>query len=109
VGNGAREPSLRGPNLAIRPRNMATITNKTPRPLSVDLPNGKKLRLGGLASAEVNSKAMSHPAVTKLVEAGTVVIVSGTGKHAGGKSATGAPGAAGGRDGGREIRKTGNR
>jgi ribosomal protein L19E len=88
---------------------MATITNKTRRPLSVLLPGGKKLRLGALASAEIKAKAITHPAVLKLVEAGTVEVVAQSSKNAGGRLVAGASGAAAGRGGGRGIRKTGDR
>jgi hypothetical protein len=53
---------------------MATITNKTCRPLSVPLPGGKKLRLGPLKSGEISAKAVDHPPVQKLIEAGEVEI-----------------------------------
>lgn len=53
---------------------MATITNKTRKPLSVPLPGGKKLRLGPLKSAEISPKAIEHPPVQKLIEAGEVEI-----------------------------------
>ena len=53
---------------------MATITNKTRKPLAVPLPGGKKLHLGPLKSGEISPKAVDHPAVLKLVEAGEVEI-----------------------------------
>ncbi len=101
--------SRRGPIQAIRTRNMGTITNKTRRPLSVPLPDGKKLRLGALASAEISAKTVTYPAVLKLVEAGTVEILARTNKNPAGRPAGRAAGAASGRGGGRGIRKTGDR
>ncbi len=88
---------------------MATITNKTSTPLSIPLPGGKKLRLGPFKSGEISPKAVDHPPVQKLIEAGEVEI-SGTQqkpKHAGG----GKPGApsAGGQGHGAGIRRTGDR
>ena len=89
---------------------MATITNKTSRPLNVPLPGGKKLHLGPLKSGEIAPKAIDHPAVQRLVEAGDVEIdtTAARGRAAadGGKAApaaTGGPGHAG------VIRRTGER
>ena len=64
---------------------MATITNKTGKPLSVPLPGGKKLRLGPFKSAEISPKAVEHPPVQKLIEAGEVEIFGSEQKsrHAG--------------------------
>ncbi len=53
---------------------MVTITNKTCKPLSVPLPGGKKLRLGPLKSGAISPKAVDHPPVQKLIEAGEVEI-----------------------------------
>ncbi|MFT6396696.1 MAG: hypothetical protein ACJAYU_001439 [Bradymonadia bacterium] len=89
---------------------MATITNKTRRPLAVVLPEGKKLRLGPLASAEISAKACKTAAVAKLVEAGTVAIGEGPTKGGrGGQVAGGPPGAARGQGMSGGIRKTGDR
>ena len=88
---------------------MATITNKTRLPLNIPLPGGKKLRLGPLKSTEIALKAVAHPSVQKLKEAGKVTI-SGTEKRTqrtskGGKGT----GPSAGRSHGGGIRKTGNR
>ncbi|OIP42600.1 MAG: hypothetical protein AUK47_03975 [Deltaproteobacteria bacterium CG2_30_63_29] len=56
---------------------MATITNKTRQPLSVPLPGGKKLFLGPLNSGEISAKAVTHPPILKLVEAGEVELTGG--------------------------------
>lgn len=53
---------------------MATITNKTGKPLSVPLPGGKKLHLGPLNSGEIAPRAIDHPPVQKLIEAGQVEV-----------------------------------
>ena len=71
---------------------MGTITNKTPKPLSVPLPEGKTLRLGPRASAELSAKAAQHAAVLKLVEAGTIEVVDGPTKPAAGQRASGGHG-----------------
>ena len=89
---------------------MATVTNKTRRPLKVPLPAGKTLRLGPLGSAEMSAKATRHPPVLKLVEAGTLEIQEGTGTNVRGgppASTSGRSGLASGSGGG--IRKTGDR
>jgi hypothetical protein len=91
---------------------MATITNKTPRPLAVSLPGGKKLRLGPFNSGEIASKAVDHPAVQKLIEAGEVEILDSQhkSKNAGGGGKSG-PASSGGQGQGQGggIRKTGDR
>jgi len=46
------------------------ITNKTKKPLSVPLPAGKKLFLGPGKTGQVTAKALLHPPVVKLIEAG---------------------------------------
>jgi hypothetical protein len=49
------------------------ITNKTPKPLSVPLPGGKKLFLGPGKTGQVTDKAMQHPPLVKLLESGDIV------------------------------------
>ena len=89
---------------------MATITNKTLKALAVPLPGGKKLRLGPLKSGEIAPKAVDHPAVQKLIEAGEVEILDPQQKSrrsgGGGKSA---PTSSAGQGHGGGIRKTGDR
>lgn len=89
---------------------MATILNKTSRPLRVPLPGKKLLRLAPLKSAAVSAKAVQHPPLRAMVEAGDIEI-----SHAGrghsvrpgviraGLSDTDRHGS------GPEIRRTGNR
>ena len=88
---------------------MATITNTTRKTLAVSLPGGKKLRLGPLKSGEIADKAIDHPAVQKLIEAGDVE-VSGSRespKHGGGGK--GSPATSGGKGHGGAIRQSGDR
>ena len=89
---------------------MATITNKTARPLAVSLPGGKKLRLGPFKSGEIASKAVDHPAVQKLIEAGDVEILDSQQKSRhGGNGGKGSPTSSSGQGHGGGIRKTGDR
>jgi hypothetical protein len=46
------------------------ITNKTKKPLSIPLPGGKKLFLQPGKTGQVAPKALKHPPVLKLIEAG---------------------------------------
>ncbi len=89
---------------------MATITNKTRKSLSVPLPGGKKLRLGPLKSGEISPKAVDHPPLQKLIEAGEAEIVGPEQKPRradhGGK---GARPSSGGQSHGGGIRRTGDR
>jgi hypothetical protein len=55
---------------------MATVTNKTGKPLSIPLPRGKTLHLGPRKSAQISSHDLEHPALKKLVDAGTIEIVA---------------------------------
>jgi hypothetical protein len=55
---------------------MATISNKTNRPLRVPLPQGQVLHLGPRMRGEIAPGAVKHPAIVALVEAGTIEIVS---------------------------------
>jgi len=53
------------------------IINKTQKPLSVPLPGGKKLFLGPNKTGQVNSKALEHPPLVKLLEAGDIEKIEG--------------------------------
>jgi hypothetical protein len=57
---------------------MKTIRNLTIKPIKVPLGGGKALRLGPKADGVVRDKAAEHPAVLKLIEAGTVEILGGS-------------------------------
>lgn len=48
------------------------ITNTSGKPLSVPLPGGKKLFLGPGKTGQVTEKALKHPALMKLIEAGEI-------------------------------------
>ncbi len=89
---------------------MATITNKTRKPLSIPLPGGKKLRLGPLKSGEISPKAVDHPPLKKLIEAGEVEIFGPEQKsRRAGDSGKGSPPSSGGQGHGGGIRRTGDR
>ena len=53
------------------------VTNKTKRPLRVPLPGGKKLHLGPGRTGQISPKAVDHPPLRKLVEAGEIEIADG--------------------------------
>ncbi len=53
------------------------ITNKTRKPLSLPLPGGKRLFLGPGKTGQVSPKALEHPPLAKLLEAGDVETASG--------------------------------
>jgi len=89
---------------------MVTIKNKTLKPLTIPLPGGKKLRLGPLKVGEIAPKAVDHPPVQKLIEAGEVEVSGpeqkprrGAGDGKGSKPSSGGKGHGGG------IRQTGDR
>jgi hypothetical protein len=48
------------------------VTNKTKKPLSLPLPGGKKLFLGPGKTGQVSPKALKHPPLAALIEAGDV-------------------------------------
>ena len=48
------------------------VTNKTRKPLSLPLPGGKKLFLGPGKTGQVSQKALTHPGLVKLLEAGDI-------------------------------------
>ena len=56
---------------------MTTVSNKTRRPLSVPLPGGKTLHLGPGKTGQIAPKAVEHPRVKKLVDAGEIEILEG--------------------------------
>ena len=59
------------------------IINKTNRPISVPLPGGKKLFLGPGKTGQVNAKAVEHPPLVELVEAGDLEIDESGRQHDG--------------------------
>src|SRR5436309_15900775 len=69
---------------------MKTISNKTPKPVSVPLPRGRRLHLGPGKTGQIASNASEHPPLKKLVDAGEVEILDegsqSTAEAGGGKS-----------------------
>jgi len=57
---------------------MTTIRNLTLKPIKVPLPAGKTLRLGPKKDGVVRANAAKHPAVIRMVEAGTIEVLDGT-------------------------------
>ena len=55
------------------------ITNKTRKALSVPLPGGKKLFLGPGKTGQVTAKALEHPPLVALLEAGDLETAIGAG------------------------------
>ena len=53
-------------------RSFMDIINKTNKPLRIPLPGGKKLFLGPGKTGQVTAKALQHPPLVKLIEAGDV-------------------------------------
>ncbi len=53
------------------------ITNKTRVPLSVPLPGGKRLFLAPGKTGQVSHKALEHPPLVKLIEAGDIETAGG--------------------------------
>ena len=60
------------------------ITNKTRKPLSLPLPGGKRLFLGPGKTGQVSTKALEHPPLVKLLEAGDIETAPGGTKTKGG-------------------------
>ena len=60
------------------------IINKTTKPLRIPLPGGKKLFLGPGRTGQVNGKALQHPPLAKLIEAGDVESGGATASRQGG-------------------------
>ena len=86
------------------------IINKTRKPLSVPLPGGKKLFLGPGKTGQVTAKALDHPPLVTLIEAGDLA-TTGVGpkiKKGGGGSST-AGGGTGHKGGTGAMRQSGDR
>jgi hypothetical protein len=56
---------------------MPTIANKTTKPLSVPLPDGKTLHLGPKANAQVSPRSAEYGPLKKLIDAGEIEMVAG--------------------------------
>lgn len=66
------------------------IINKTKKPLTIPLPEGKKLFLGPGKTGQVTAKALVFPGLVKLLEAGDIAASdSGSKQMKGGNSGTG--------------------
>lgn len=66
---------------------MPTVSNKTPQPLSVPLPEGRTLHLGPRASGQISARAAEHGPLKKLIDAGQLELVAdsaGAGRSSGG-------------------------
>ncbi|MFT5470024.1 MAG: hypothetical protein ACI8UO_005148 [Verrucomicrobiales bacterium] len=87
------------------------ITNKSGKPLSLPLPGGKKLFLGPGKTGQVTDKALKHPPIVKLLEAGDLETVEGSGKNKGGGAGMkgGSPSGASGHGGTGAMRQSGDR
>lgn len=59
-----------------------TIKNKTKKPLSVPLPQGKRLFLGPGKSGQITPKAIDHPPLKAMLESGDLELDSGGGSFA---------------------------
>ncbi len=67
------------------------ITNKTQKPLKLPLPGGKRLFLGPGKTGQVSPKALAHPLLVKLLEAGEIETTDeGPKRKQGGSGNTGA-------------------
>ena len=89
------------------------VTNKTKKPLSLPLPGGKKLFLGPGKTGQVSPKALSHPPLAALIEAGDVATADGSGapsaKGAAGGSKAGPSTSSGHKGGTGAMRQSGDR
>ena len=89
---------------------MATVTNKTRRPLRVPLPGGKTLHLGPGKSGQISSKNAEHAGVKKLVEDSAIEIIEDDARHTQGRGNAGTDRpSAGGHEPGRGSRRSGDR
>ena len=67
------------------------ITNKTQKPISLPLPGGKRLFLGPGKTGQVSPKALEHPLLVKLLEAGDIeTAAAGAKRKEGGDDRAGA-------------------
>lgn len=86
------------------------IRNQTKRPLRVPLPGGKRLHLGPGGTGQVTPKALEHPPLKALLEAGDLEVLEAGRKKGRASSSTSSksnPSQSGGGGGG--VRHTGDR
>jgi len=95
--------------LVIGDREKLDITNQSKRPITITLAGGKKLRLGPGKTGQVTPKAAKHPAIQKLVEAGTIALAQGGSSAVNRSTGGGAQGPSQRRSSGGGIRQTGDR
>ena len=62
---------------------MKTITNKTHKPLKVQLPGGKFLHLGPLKSGQIADGAVEASGVKRLIDAGEIELLAEGAESAG--------------------------
>lgn len=60
---------------------MKEIVNRTPRPIQVPLPGGKRLHLGPGKTGQVSDKAAELPAFRKLLEDETIAFTGDAEQH----------------------------
>lgn len=60
-------------------KDLKTIRNKTPKPLSVPLPDGKRLFLSPGKTGQIATRAADHAPLLVLVESGKIEIVDADG------------------------------
>lgn len=68
---------------------MKEIVNRTPRPIQVPLPGGKRLHLGPGKTGQVSDKAAEHPALLRLIEDETIAFTGDSEQHAAGRAPSG--------------------
>lgn len=87
---------------------MPSIRNTTKLPIAVPLPGGKKLRLGPLQAGQVTPKALDHPPLKKLLEAGRIELTD-DGRPSGEAASSSNRPSGGQNPGGSGIRHVGDR
>jgi len=91
------------PELAVN-----TIKNKTKKPLSVPLPQGKRLFLGPGKSGQITPKAVDHPPLKAMLESGDLELDSGGGSFAGKNKSSGSSGGGQSRTPGKTVFRSGD-
>jgi hypothetical protein len=68
---------------------MTVVSNKTQKPLSVPLPDGKTLHLGPGKTGQISARALEDQRFKKLVDAGEIEIVADDSRSTAGPGGTG--------------------